>query len=338
MIDYRTPENRAVLFEKLYTLNLEYGVMPGCVYLYFPALKAHLGWDDETALWFAFLNGMTQNPLTSLRLFEQLPAPPDVVEISKFNVWFDDNWASLQFDTDRRYGKKETCKAIVSYTRAMADYENSQTKMFAAQKDYHMLWCHVENRFHSFGRLTTFSYLEYLRIFGHGKDCTDMMFHDRGGSKSHRNGMLFLQGLDHLVDDKRAKNDFDGNYGGPVQFMKMCGWLEEKASEWMSNYKTITQNRHPHAGFFTMESNLCQFKNGFFGRRYPGVYADMGWERLKWYKKNIGEDKNYKLIMEIREALPDWLRMEKNADRFTLPERAAIFPRTGVPYRAEHFL
>ena len=331
--DYRPEEYRGEYFDALYTLNLQHGIMPGCVYLYFPGLKHALGWDDETCLWFAFLNGMTQNPLTSLRLFEQIPEPPDVVQISKFSTWFDSNWSSLQFDTDRRYAKKDTVKAIVSYTRELANHGGSQVAMLDGRK-YHDLWVLVENRFFTFGRLSTFSYLEYLTIFGHGTECIDLMFHDVSGSKSHRNGMLFLMGQDPLVHDKRAKNGFDGEY---IDFFKMCGWLAKKANERLARYR-LENPDVPHANLFTFESQLCQFKNNFFGRRYPGVYADMGYERLCWYHKHMGKDRHMELILDIRTALPDWLRLEAHNDGLTIEKRAAIFPKTGVPYRAEYFL
>jgi hypothetical protein len=73
MIDYRLKENRLPYFKRLYNLNLMYNVHPGLVYLYMPELKKHHNWDDETALWFATINGHTQNPITSMRLFEVMP-------------------------------------------------------------------------------------------------------------------------------------------------------------------------------------------------------------------------------------------------------------------------
>ena len=72
MIDYRLPEKREEYFFALYKMNLEHGVMPGLVYLYMPALAKANGWDAEQKLWFAFLNGLTQNPITSLRIFKRL--------------------------------------------------------------------------------------------------------------------------------------------------------------------------------------------------------------------------------------------------------------------------
>ena len=79
--DYRLRENRTEYFDALYNVNLKYGVMPGLVYLYLPELAKRYNWDAEDKLWFAFLNGMTQNPITSLRLMYELPEVPPSAEI-----------------------------------------------------------------------------------------------------------------------------------------------------------------------------------------------------------------------------------------------------------------
>lgn len=335
MLDYRTKENRGTYFDALYKSSLVNGVLPGLVYCYFPMLKERLGWDEETCLWFAFLNGMTQNPLTSLRLFEQLPAPPrGEPELIKFNAWFDAHWSSLQYDTDRRYQKKDTVTAIASYVRALDDYQRSQVAMLDSHRSWDDLWHFVTTRFKTFGRLSAFSYLEYLQIFGHGKPCTSLMFNDRNGSKSHRNGMLFFMGMDELVHDKRAANGFDGEY---ENFDRMCGWLEGRAAEKIADFKSKNPGLN-HVSRETFESQCCQFKNSFFGRRYMGVYSDMAYERLVWYHEHVGKDANFKRILEIRESLPDWLRMEVKNDGLTIKQKAAIFPRTGVPYRAAEYL
>ena len=49
-IDYRLRENRTKYFDALYTLNLNYGVMPGLVYLYMPELAKRYNWDTEQRL------------------------------------------------------------------------------------------------------------------------------------------------------------------------------------------------------------------------------------------------------------------------------------------------
>jgi hypothetical protein len=333
MTDYRLIENRLPYFEALYKMNLRNGVMPGLVYLYMPTLAKLYNWDAEQKLWFAFLNGMTQNPITSLRMFNQLPeVPPAGATLNKFSDWFNAEWATLQFDTDRRYGKKETVQAIKSYAIAIAECGN-QEKLFSVD-NFSFLWGFVSGKFHSFGRLTTFSYLEYVKIMGFGADCNNLLFEDKSGSKSHRNGALILNGMDNLVHDKRMPNGFNGEYDN---FDKMCEWLSDDARTKMGAFKNLNPDV-PNVGYFTWESNLCTFKNHFFGRRYPGVYADMAQDRIVW-ADNVGQQKTTAVFKEMRAGLlPEWLRSECGTDNLTIKQKASCFPKTGTPYRAEYFL
>lgn len=332
MADYRLPENRMEYFTKLYSMNLDNGVMPGLVYLYMPSLANKYNWDAEQKLWFAFLNGMTQNPITSLVMFEQLPVcPPAGAQLLKFDAWFNEFWDTLQFDTDRRYQKKDTVAAIKHYA-TLVEQHGSQEKMLTG-KTYRQLW-DIVSQYVSFGRLSCFSYLEYVYLLGFGADCDDLMFRDKSGSKSHRNGMLLLHGKDELVWDKRADNGFDGNY---ENFDKMCDWLSGRAAQFLDLYKR-QHTYNIYAGYFTMESNLCTFKNHFYARRYPGVYADMAWERIVWADEH-GHREHTAVFKDIRQQyLPEWLLCEVTKDGKTIAERAALFPETGAPYRGEHFL
>lgn len=332
--DYRLPENRMEFFTKLYAMNLEQGVMPGLVYLYMPALAKRFGWSDENKLWFAFLNGMTQNPITSLIMMKQIPfcPAPGSSHIDAFERWFNHHWANLQFDTDRRYQKVDTVKAIHRYA-ALVDQYGSQVAMLTGS--YKELWKRVEE-YVSFGRMSAFSYLEYVQIMGFGADCTDLMFRDKSGSRSHRNGMLLLHGFDNLVWDKRAKNGCTGKY---TDFPAMCTQMEDRAQQMLSGYRKVFPDL-PNVSNFTLESNLCTFKNHFFARRYPGVYADMAYDRILWAEAHRWSDVA-KIFREIRqEHLPEWL-LDETSDSSEPPRgkpRAEIFAETGFPYRGECFL
>lgn len=335
MKDYRLVENRAEYFEKLYELNLTQGIMPGLVYLYMPALAERYGWDAEQRLFFAFLNGLTQNPTTSLRLFNRLGGelPPAGARLTQFDAWFNENWDTLQFDTDRRYQKKDTVEAIKVYAEVVNHF-GSQEAMLRKDTPYSDLWHRVRGMYHSFGRLSSFSYLEYVKIMGFGSDCDNLLFEDKSGSKSHRNGMLFLLGKDELVWDKRLPNGQDGKY---PNFKKMCEYLSTTAEDYLTQFAK-NHPEVPEVSKFTLESNLCTFKNHFFGRRYPGVYADMAWERIEWADAR-GQQEHTEIFKEMRASfLKPWLRLECEKDRLPLKQKAAIFPATGVPYRAEYFI
>jgi hypothetical protein len=332
--DYRLKENRLEYFTALYKMNLDYGVMPGLVYLYMPKLAEHFGWDDEQKLWFATLNGFTQNPITSLRIFQQLPECPQPQDsLDKFDTWFNDNWETLNFDSDRLKNKRNTIAGIKSYAQLVSEHGGYQTLLWSPEQSYVDVWAKARS-VHSFGRLSSFSYLEYVRIMGWGVQCCDLMFEDFDGSRSHRNGALFLQGADMLVFDKRADNKFDGNY---ENFKPMCDWLLSESNRFLRGFVSS----HPdtsNVGYFTLESQYCQFKNGFFKRRFPGVYSDMAWDRIKWYdERGLSElTEPFKAIRATH--LPDWLREECEPKVTARAKKASQFAETGFPYRGEHFL
>ena len=333
MKDYRLTENRVDYFSQLYKMNLEQGIMPGLVYLYMPEMAKIFGWDAEEKLWFAFLNGMTQNPITSFRMTFRLPkVPPAGAALTSFTEWFNEEWDTLQFDTDRRYQKKDTIDAIKAYAKIVAEHGSQEAML--TNDNYQNLWSLVRSNYQSFGRLSSFSYLEYVNIMGFGTDCDDLIFEDKSGSKSHRNGMLLFMGRDDLVWDKRLDNGQTGEY---ENFKAMCKFLNTTASSYLQNFKE-SNPEVKNIGNFTMESNLCTFKNHFFGRRYPGVYADMAQERIQWADER-GLQNYTSVFKRIREEnLPEWLRSECQKEQFTLKQKAAIFPSTGIPYRAEYFI
>ena len=330
-LDYRRPENRHAYFTKLYELNLEEGILPGLVYKLFPELRRRYGWSHETALWYAFLNGMTQNPLTSLVMLRAFPeVPRTTADLTNFENWFNATWKSLPFDNDRRHQKADTPKAVWTYSELL--HGGSQMELLA-NKPFSEVWGLVTKKYYSFGRLSSWSYLEYVKIMlgPLGADADRLFFEEKYGSRSHRNGMLFLLGRDQLVFDKRMPNNFDGKF---ADFPGLCSELQECAEDYLNEHAP----RHPDAGMFTLESNLCTFKNHFFGIRYPGIYVDMHYDRIKRHELIYGQDHVSQLMWDIRSSLEGWMRNEVRHDGLSIRQRGAVFPATGFPYRGEYFL
>lgn len=327
MTDYREKANRAAYFNALYAMTLEHRVHPGLVYVYLPGLVKLHRLDEEDTLWLAFLNGITQNPITTWRMFQELEScPRPGGACGAFADWFNAEWPTLAFDTDRQKNKRLTLDAIEGYA-ALVQAAGSQRALYAG-KSYQEAYATAVS-VPSFGRLSAFSYLEYVHLLGYGPGSDDLFFGDREGSRSHRNGMLFLHGQDHLVWDKRLPNGITGRYKNLPEMAKQ---MAARADQILLDFK------HPDAGYNTFESALCAFKNSFFGRRYPGVYADMGWDRIQWYEDR-GTEYGTQTFRDLREEhLPDWLRIETEAKPTPRPERGKQFPETGTPYRAQHFL
>lgn len=286
-MDFRLPRYRREVFLRFYEFHLKYRAHPGCVYYLFAHLAKKYGWSVEDRLWFAYINGNTQNPVTSWLLWKEFPKFEglNVIDLEK---WFQKNYARLAFDTDRRYFKKSFIPCVENYHRLVGS--GSQEDFFKASKgdgadNFRRLWVDVNQRFIYFGRLSVFSYLEYLRISGLKLDCDQLFLQDINGSKSHRNGLCKVLGRDDM-DWHDSNPSFDGKYGA-----QLIGWLVEEGEQLLQEARTrmAKQSYGKDVGYFTMESALCTYKSWHRpNRRYPNVYNDMLVDRIKLAEKNWG--------------------------------------------------
>src|SRR3546814_3451638 len=69
-MDHRDPSAREETFLASWEFHLRYRTHPGCVYHLLPGLAEHYGLDEDGRAWLAWLNGNTQNPVTSMLLLE----------------------------------------------------------------------------------------------------------------------------------------------------------------------------------------------------------------------------------------------------------------------------
>lgn len=309
-MDFRRAEYRREVFLRFYLFHLRHRSHPGAVYYLFPWLRQRFFWDDEQALWFAFLNGNTQNPLTSLLLFWQCDRPGgDLQAMFRF---YRRNYARLAFDTDRRHWKKSLPEAVESYVEALRSHGGSQSLMWtrAAEDGFDGVW-DTARSLYGFGRLSAFSYTEYLRIMEVPFDCDRLFLDDREGSRSHRNGLCIVSGRDDW--DWHASNPgFDGRYDEAMTVQ-----LQDEADELLAEARARTAGRpwSADAGYFTLESALCTYKSWHRpNRRYAGVYNDMLYDRIRAYEAKWPEAEPLTDLFwqARREHLPHYLRLEDN--------------------------
>jgi len=305
-MDFRLPEYRREVFLRFYEFHLKYRSHPGGVYYLMPYLAKEEGWGEEEKLWFAYINGNTQNPVTSYIIFSRFPSFHNL-DIQKLSDWFNEYFRSLQWDTDRRHHKSLFIDSVRNYQQVIAGHK--QVEFFQNCGGFEDTWEVVRNQFLSFGRLSTFSYLEYLRIMGVDLDCTHLFLEDMQGSKSHRNGLCKVIGRDDL--DWHSSNPvFDGKYSTEtIDSLAEVGadLLEEsreraKGKEWAYD-----------VSYFTLESALCTYKSWHRkNRRYPNVYNDMLHDRIikaqsQWLRPRLD------IFWDARrETLPPNLRLENN--------------------------
>lgn len=324
-MDFRKPEYRREVFLRQYEFSLRYRSFPGGVHYLLPWLRAQYEWTTEEALWFAFLNGNTQHPVTSLILWERCRDPHDSAAVERMIRFFRRHYAELAFDTDRRHWKKSFPQAVESYRAAVGP--SQETFWYrAAEQGFSGVW-KAATSLYGFGRLSSFSYAEYLWILGVPFDCDRLFLEDREGSRSHRNGLCIVGGWDEM--DWHASNpSFDGRYS--PAWIDRLGVLGQ---ELLGEARGRTAGT-PWAGlvsYFTLESALCTYKSWHRpNRRYPNVYNDLMYDRLIKYRRTPFEEATAPFWGARLDCLPAWLMLEFNpTDPGCVPVKQNWYRETG---------
>jgi hypothetical protein len=335
-MDFRQPGLRREVFHRFYSFHLRHRAHPGGVYYLLPHLADRLGWDAEQALWFAFLNGNTQHPVTSLLLHTAGDRPARAGRMLRF--WRRE-YGRLAFDTDRRYHKRALDTATAGYLTQLAGRPQLDHWTAAAADGFAGVW-KAARAIPTFGRLSAFSFAEYLNITADylgqpvGVDCDTLMLDDLQGSKSHRNGLCKVLGLDAL-DWHSSNPTFDGHYTPPE-----LRYLTGAAAVLLEEARLRARGR-PWAGDvgnFTLESALCTYKSWHRpNRRYPNVYNDLLHDRIRqmedrWPTADLG------LFWEARAlALPRGLRLEDQPfDPGCVPAKQNHYRLTGQQVMLDH--
>ena len=168
------------------------------------------------------------------------------------------------------------------------------------EQNFRAAWETVRKDFYGFGRLSTFSYLEYLRIARVPLLCDQLFLADIEGSKSHRNGLCKVLGRD----------DWDWHDGNTVKYTpEIIAYLESEGAKLLAEARERAKNQ-PHlfdTNYFTLESALCAYKNWFRGRRYPGIYADMYYDRVTKAQQRWPEE-NFNMFWDAYGTLPNFIQ------------------------------
>lgn len=311
-MDFRLPQYRREVFLRFYEFHLRHRAHAGGVYYVMPALFDELKMDDEQRLWFCFINGCSQHVLSTYEIFTRFPdfAKLDEAALSE---WFRANYRQLGWDTDRRYHKNTFEKHVSTYRELVLPH-GSQRAYFehvmagadnpAARFD--RLWPAVLTGFYGFGRLASFSYIEYLRIAGLDIDCSNLFLNDINGSKSHRNGLCKVLGRDDRDWHPQSNPDFDGRYT-----REDIAVLQVEAEKLLEDARA--RIAYEDVSYFTLETTLCCYKSWHRpNRRYPNVYNDMLYDRIAKHSENWSPE-TVELFLRIRAAvLPDYLLLERN--------------------------
>lgn len=297
-IDWRLPENRREAFQRFYSFHLEHKSHPGMVYSFLPAIAEAMDLDQEQRAWMVWLNGNTQNAVTTMLIMEAAPHAYNWREAIDF---WNENFKKLEWDTDRRHQKSKFGEATEAW---VGTFGNDDPDYWWGINGQHWdsAWKYASSQPYM-GRLSSWSMIEYARIlFGNRLVCDSdtWLLEDRSGSRSHRNGIAVVKGYDAW--SWQAEAPF------------LLGIVEELG--YFANHLLEEARKrnpgHPDVGRLTMESALCTYKSWHKpNRRYPNVYADMMYQRIKKAEARFG--RTFDLLWDTRRRdLPQHLRLEDN--------------------------
>jgi hypothetical protein len=194
MTDWRLPENKPEAFLAFYRFHLEHRSHPGCVYALLPAIADAFDLDDDQKAWLVWLNGNTQNVVTSLLLLEAAPRPEDWQLAVDF---WNNHFKQLEWDTDRRHQKSKFGEATEAWaTGNWGKMHLAEAWAAESKRGWRGVWDFAISQPHM-GRLSAWSMIEYARILLPDiPDSDTWMLEDKSGSKSHRNGIAVVAGYD----------------------------------------------------------------------------------------------------------------------------------------------
>jgi len=309
--DLRAPEYRREVFQRFYGFHLKYRTHPGLVYLWLPAVADALGLDAEQRAWLVWLNGNTQNPVTSLLLLEAAPHPG--LALGAVALW-QERYADLEWDTDRRYQKARFAEATERWADATPRGGYAAEWARVAAEGWEAVWEFSRGQPYM-GRLSAWSMAEYARLLLPDlPDADSLLLGDRAGSLSHRNGLAIIDGQQLGAGDKPSPD------------------YTEHLADLGESLLAEAQARSPGADRLTLESALCTYKSWHKpNRRYPNVYADLAHDRLRRAEARWGA--RFDVLWQARrDALPPHLRLEDSPmDPGPVPVKQNHYLTTGRP-------
>jgi hypothetical protein len=316
--DWRLPENRREAFQRSYSFHLKYKAHPGMVYSFLPAIAEAFDLDEDGKAWLVWLNGNTQNAVTSLMLLEAAPRPE---EYEKAIAFWDEHFKLLEWDTDRRHQKSKFGEATHKWVKdTVRQGGPGDGWLVGAELGWKSVWGYSKSQPYM-GRLSAWSMMEYAKILLPGiPDIGSWMLEDKAGSKSHRNSLGWIAGYDAVYWDE-----------GDADMLGLVPYLEDLADDLLFE-STFRNPTEPDVSRLTMESALCTYKSWHKpNRRYPGVYADMMYNRIR--KAEARFNRTFPLLWETRKKdLPDYMRLEDcPTDPGLAPVKQNHYLQTGCP-------
>lgn len=226
--------------------------------------------NKEQKLWISWIYGTTYYLPTAWVIWNEFP-DMELVGVERLREWNNNNYKRLRYQTDTKWNKGHLPAQFESYKQWVGD--KTQEEAFAGliqpkspEVSFLNLWGEVKDKFHKFGRYSTWFYLQTLKqCCGLPIEPTNLMLEDFDGSRSHRNGLCMALGKDEWYDKKLSSLELVH--------------LNEQAALILQEVK----KDFPNTDYFDMETCLCSFKKLFRIKhgRYLGYYLDRQAEEIK---------------------------------------------------------
>ena len=240
--------------------------------------------NREQKYWLSWIYGTTYNFPTAYVIWNEFP-DFELVGQERLDTWNDANYSQLRYQTDTKWNKGHLPAQFKSYKNWVSNqtqHERFQSLMTGDERvDFDILNKEVKSWF-KFGRYMSWFYLQTLKhCVGVKINPDSLLLHDYDGSRSHRNGLCYALGEDHLIDKKLNPSQLDT--------------FDVAAASML----TLTKRKFPKIAdkldYFAMETCLCSFKKLFRVKRgrYLGYYHDRqaeeitkaegdGWTGINW--------------------------------------------------------
>ena len=296
MSDYRTKENRREAFIRWYAWSLQYKDCDPAVWLT-QYLNNRYEHNAEEKLWLCWLYGNTYYLPTTWVLKNEFP-DYELTTVDRLNWWNGENYKRLRYQTDTKYNKGHLPTMFESYQKEIG--KSLQSDYFAnlladnERDSFYSVWKTVKEKFHKFGRYTTWFYMQHLYSTCDIPVVPDTLwFDDYSGSRSHRNGFLYAIGREDLVDQKLDT--------------KTSEWLESEAKSFLQEMNLRYPQYKKDINFYTMETCLCSFKKIFREHhgRYLGYYLDRQAEEIKQCQSDGWYGIEWEVLWQAREETLD---------------------------------
>ena len=302
-MDYRLKENRREAFIRWYAWSLQYKDCDPAVWAtnYLNDRYEH---NDEQRLWLCWLYGNTYYLPTAWVLMNEFP-DFELATVDRMEQWNTANYKRLRYQTDTKWNKGHLPSMFASYQKFIGE-ESQREKIESYYGDnesinFNNLWEGVKSSLHKFGRYSTWFYLQHLKhTAGVEIDPTSLMLNDYSGSRSHRNGLLYVLGMEDNIDQKLTANQYAN--------------LESESTSILEEMNSRYPSLSGQIDFFTMETALCAYKKIFREHhgRYLGYYLDRQSEEIKKVESDGWHGIEWEVLWQAREETLDTRLATKN--------------------------